>query len=839
MSGKWLGCGLLVALTAVASAQLTQSETRLLDDGLFIGNLSRDDLKFTRRAISPLLLPGLAVQALDDPLATIDAILERAAQPVPTSGRLVASLFEQTFGPEAVTLPVVAPVKAPADPRLPESLRPSIDRLLTALSVANACVKKAIANVPPEKRRPLIETLPRLAPGMAGEAFDFVKSTALDAAEVESLLAKVDQSYLRAAALVMTRAVEAEMPSLRAAAKLNIPEKLRWTVDGMVVEIAGTGNDVHASRDALFLLDLGGRNHYPGRYAAGIGYASMLIDLGGDAVVEGPDANFGCGILGVGLAVVNGGHASFRTKALTCGAGLAGVGILLREGGNDTYRSGTQSQGFGYRGTGILIDTAGDDTFDAPTLSQGASFSGGLGALVDRSGSDRYRLRGDFGQGFGSLGVGLLWDQKGNDNYEGGSFSQAAAIQDGLGILLDEAGEDTYTATTMAQAAADQRSAAFLLDLGGDDVYTGRADRIQALARDHSVAVLLDREGDDSYTVRDGTRAGAFDASLALLLDDSGDDRIHGGMNGAAYGSIAIFATGGGERNITLKSGEGKAVVPRKTINRKRPPVGSIPAQDVAALLQDYRKAIGTAKEALLDRIFAIGLPALDAWLQSPVADGSDTEDLAELVLALGEAGDKTLRDASKTQPIKSLKIASRSQTRLEGLEKWLRDPGTTEAALAYAASVPDPKWLPEIDLLAASPNSLVSRAALSVLDAIGQPLSLATFQVFIPSPDPLRRAQAVAFLGRFPAQSLSLAQSMLASGDERTARLAIQILGRIATEDALNLAGAELDKTPGRKIEALKALDGRAPAKFRAKMLDLRRDPNDLVRLVANEVNP
>jgi HEAT repeat protein len=86
----------------------------------------------------------------------------------------------------------------------------------------------------------------------------------------------------------------------------------------------------------------------------------------------------------------------------------------------------------------------------------------------------------------------------------------------------------------------------------------------------------------------------------------------------------------------------------------------------------------------------------------------------------------------------------------------------------------------------------------------------------------------------------MTVAKGLTTDSDERKARIGVELLAAVGSPDALEAVGPYLtDERVGVRIQALVALNGRAPANWKQAVLDRRKDPNPLVRAVAARIDP
>jgi len=860
----------LALLPALAGAQLLPEERQGIADALFLDNLAPSDLNYARRlpAAAGFALPK---QMIDTPLDGADALLSlhRAGirqAPLPA----ILSQFGGSLTPMAAPA-----VTLPAD--LPAPLRAPLTRIIGAMLIADRRIDAATKALTAEERRALILGMPHWAAD-GSLKFGFGNAAPEAMSVLANLRRRMDVSAILRAGEELGQAIDSAMPQLQAVARSGINGVSRFKVGDLQVEIAGVGKDSH-TEGADLCLDFGGADSYSGRYGGGLGRSSVLIDLAGNDAYDVPDLAVGAGLLGVGLAYDLGGHDGFRGKALAFGAGILGMGALVKDGGDDTYSARGLTQGFGMYGLGLLLDTRGDDRYSARILGQGAARTEGLGWLVDRQGEDTYRAEalgamiqgasiGLDQPGADHGGVGLLTDGQGDDAYLGGTASQAVARGLGVGSLADFDGNDSYSAFHEAQASARATGAALLFDQEGSDTYSVRVGSCHALGHESGVAVLVDRAGDDLYSARDSRPGMGNAGGLGLFLDVSGEDRYYGPPGAATAstggGSLGVFVDmGGADRyaegladvqgavrgewgiSLDLAGPEGS---PAAEPTRTQP--GSVPLPAAADLANLYAAATApdAGARAATDRLTGIGMPALK-WMLTERLGSAGRNGLRVIGIvasALGEEGRAEV--ASKiASPIdeearNALILAGqlRAASAATLVTAALKRAPIQVAAARAAGEIRAKDAVPELMVLAGTSDPTVALAAIAALDQIADPASLATAQaLFRHEQLPVRRS-ALRLAARFPGPAIEAASGLLADPDERRQRMGIELLGLVGNEQALTMAGRYLQQgTPGTKIQAMLALNGRVPEGLRPALANLLNDPSPLVRAVAARIDP
>ncbi len=871
---------LLALVPLVGRAQLSPVERRGLIEALYLGNLTEDDLRFTRRPaiLDPLSLP-LVIESVDDPIEGANRLLGLHQSGKGSLAQMLRRASSEGFG-DPTDLKTVTPKPLVVPDSVPLPIRPAVAQLAADIDEANTTIRTSLARLSPDERRDIMESLPRWACPDPTFAPDFAKRPQISQKQLLALVKKVDLAAIRFAGRKLATGVEAELPALKKGVA-SVTAPIFFTVHGVVVEITGRGDDVHSKRNTNLCIDLGGDNLYKGRYGAGVGYASVLIDLGRHNRVIGPDANIGAGILGIGLAYFAGeGNCDFRGGALSFGVGFAGVGGLSKHDGEDRYTATDLSEGAAAFGIGILLDSGGDDLYTAKTGAQGFARTGGLGWLIDQEGNDVYRT--DCGQGFGGGvatadgqipgGIGLLTDLAGSDFYFGGARCQACGEFGGLGSLFDGSGNDTYTALDEGQACAQHQAAAYLFDLAGDDSYSLHGGVGHSSAIDHAISFFLDRAGNDLYSSLDARPGTAITGAVALFLDASGNDRYQGDVTvsfpSRGPTSIGLFADlGGADEYGSGESFEGQATVlpgrkiaydsptPADTLaipvisDHKFPRPGSVPAPSAKVLEKLYQgAAVGGPIPESLDSLVAIGEPAFD-WLLIHKLD-SDEEYRNRPFLALASAlGSQAqvkvaaaIDDPDPSRALGALRICmegdfGEAKSHLKGA---LQRPLLQQAAVVAAGQFGAKEAIGDLLTSALNLDHLLAYDALTSLAELRSTEGIRTAQSYLGTSDLCLRDGAIAYLLTDPVAATSAARVLLSNPDERQERVGIEILSKVGSAESLDLIATYLNKgTMGLKIQALLALDGRCPTAARSAYLALREDPNSLIKAIAARTDP
>ncbi len=869
-----------------------------LIDALFIGNLEPRDLEYEKKAFDDPNRLRLVNLALDRPLEAANLLMSFHEKASGSLSGLLATAMADILEVKPGQPPQFGAGSLDFPDAVPRAYRASLGRLAAELSRANAAVKAALATLSPDERRMLIECLPQWA--CPEFSYDFVRREPAARESLLATLARVDLNAILTAGVRLTAAAQEESEVLAKLASANpFDGILRFAVDGMLVVLAGTGDDLHVERGALLTVDLGGNDRYTGRHGAGPGYASLLIDVSGDDLYDVPDLSVGAAVAGIGVALDLGGNDVFRGRSLCFGAALAGVGVFSKTGGDDDYRSSAMAQGFAWYGVGICRDTAGRDRYEASLNAQGSAGPRGVGWLADLAGNDTYRAGGaavhsplfdtvhySKSQGFGTGiredtggiggGVGLLSDLGGDDSYLGETFCQAASYWFAVGSLYDKSGHDTYRAYHYGQSSAMHFCGAFLFDLAGDDAYSVSFGAAHGIGHDYGVAFFLDRAGDDIYSARD-SRPGIGNANgLGIFLESAGDDRYAGppgaGNPARGAGSLGVFADLGGmdryaeglqdawgrvgpewgialdfEPSVVMGGGDPAPPRPKPAPNSKPMP----PEAELEALYAKATQwAVGTAQQEAAEathRLIEIGLPALDWMIAKKLRSASRLEQRAfvDVVWALEEAGRARVSarvaspDDAEARVALLICIDAGIREAAPHIPRALGRPALTRTAARAAGVIGAREAVDALMAICASQDRLAAMHAMVSLGQIADARAIGTAVALIPSSElPIRRA-ALALAAKFPDEALQSGKLLMRDPVERKSRLGVELLGLAGTPECLAAAGEALsDERHGMRIQALIALDGRCPTEFRRRFLELRDDRNSLVRAVARRLD-
>ncbi|MFH1349377.1 MAG: HEAT repeat domain-containing protein [Pseudomonadota bacterium] len=475
---------------------------------------------------------------------------------------------------------------------LPNELKLAIQLILDAIYTANMKLNIAREEIPPEKMGLIKKYLypdflrEREAEGQGEE---FLRIRELKQAIVAG--GSVDRKAIFEAGLTLLRALTDARELLTKSDKWH-QEIRSFSISTSLglVEIGGTGSDIHKAEAAL-IIDLGGNDLYMGRVASGAhGKCAIVLDLSGDDLYLGEDLTQGSGFWGVGLLMDISGNDLYRAGNGSQGAGLFGIGLLIDEGGHDGYMGEKFVQAASSWGWAGLIDLAGEDTYQCQSSGQAYSEVLGIACLCDLNGNDKYLsgsrspdprepdMNQSFSQGFAmgmrnsaAGGFALLADKSGNDIYQCQYFGQGASYWMGIGILYDESGKDTYMARRYAQGAGIHYSLGLFLDVEGNDQISSWGVS-QGCGHDYGIGILINHAGDDTY-VSNWLSMGASEANgVGIFVDNLGNDgyETNTGMavsrlvEARRAGGVGLFLDAGGEDRYSNNGANNSAWGPNR-----------------------------------------------------------------------------------------------------------------------------------------------------------------------------------------------------------------------------------------------------------------------------------
>jgi HEAT repeat protein len=260
-----------------------------------------------------------------------------------------------------------------------------------------------------------------------------------------------------------------------------------------------------------------------------------------------------------------------------------------------------------------------------------------------------------------------------------------------------------------------------------------------------------------------------------------------------------------------------------------------------AAEFANLRRAAtdGPERLAAINRLIGIGIPALDALAAVPEGEQA----FVAVASRMGSAAAPSVAKLAVSPDARLARLALLTAGHVpipnEALVAALGRPELQSVAAEAAGRAKAAAAVPILMTQSASSDPSVVRTAVETLAAIGDPQAASTAAVLIENPDfRIRRAAQKILIGN-PAIGVSTGRRLVTTGEPYRQRIGLELLGKIGTPDAL-AAVAPLLQTGGRdtKIGALLALNGHVPTEMIAAVEALRRDPDPLVRSVAERVD-
>jgi len=446
--------------------------------------------------------------------------------------------------------------------KVPASIQEPAARILAAMNEAARLRNEAFARVGVDDARFARDATLSGAP-----------LSARDEARLADVLSRLDEAKMVGAARLVLDAVDAARVDLKAAVERGDAAGVSFVDPLRSVEIAGTGNDVHAE-DRTLLIDLGGDDDWQDN--AGAAMPDFVIQAFPGCVTTGaldctplsPDRNGPStgALLGRAcsadatqapfLAEAYGQDVGDELASQETQASLPEAERFVADPGAPTQQRAAQLAASPAPDAGCLPQGPGDapawasDFYTRGILTDGDEHVVAVG--LDLSGNDRFappkgftgvndggnaagcdtRAMGDAGEtwtrnltaGAAFAGIGVLWDDGGDDFYGGRSLTQGVGHVGGVGVLVDAGGDDRYSGVRLAQGAGIFGSVGLLDDEGGNDVY--------ALENDAPFFNEFEAFVGCDVSTRDGQGRSNFDA-VGALVDAAGDDRYQVQAHGA------------------------------------------------------------------------------------------------------------------------------------------------------------------------------------------------------------------------------------------------------------------------------------------------------------------
>jgi len=166
-----------------------------------------------------------------------------------------------------------------------------------------------------------------------------------------------------------------------------------------------------------------------------------------------------------------------------------------------------------------------------------------------------------------------------------------------------------------------------------------------------------------------------------------------------------------------------------------------------------------------------------------------------------------------------------------------IKDPATRSGAMALAGSLRIKEAVPAI-LQASTAGGMVTRQAITALNAIGDSSGLPLALALAAGDDPHSRYAAQSLLKQHPTSCLEAAKELMADADAFRARVGVELAGALGTSESFNLVAAFLrDPRPSLRIASLQQLAGRCPEEHKANLAELLDDPVVPVAAVARRL--
>ncbi len=446
--------------------------------------------------------------------------------------------YEVLFGTSPLASRAFPPSRQPALPRdTPVEIQRVLHQLYVAMEKAQHLVKEAVESVPKEGR-----------PGFLSLNEFPLEETGVIEQEISSRRIKQKYEGMKSfkeremvqAAILLTQAIDKALPQLVAASPFDQPLSLRpvrWPTPLGPIIVKGAGDDATRAddlREAVLLIDLGGKNEYQAPVAAAQeGQIRIAIDLGTDVTVRSNPTgrgNAGSGVFGIGIMALPNpaGTKKFEADSFAQGCGIAGVGGLL-------IRGEANLQGIRY--------------------SQGSA-SFGLGILDARRGEKSSYVLTRMGQGLGLVrGVGV--------------FSHEGNAADIRGGLVEPDPREPMGAISMCQGVGDGRRAyagggVGIAAVQGDSVTVTGSYFAQGTGYWHALGAFRLKGNHGRIQARRYDQGSGVHSAFGHFQLLGNDNRLINWGVGPAYGWDRAFGTAivSGDRNqIQVEWGAGTASI--------------------------------------------------------------------------------------------------------------------------------------------------------------------------------------------------------------------------------------------------------------------------------------
>jgi hypothetical protein len=176
----------LALMPGLALAQFTEKELTGIDDMLFVGNMTRQNLVVERRLYPGMTMISPVRVGLSDPISASQDLMANHALAGKASGsellKLAAGMLDVTFTPQSTAV-APQPVAAP----LPPGLKAIVEELGAAVALCDAEIRGACERLSPAEQRQLIESLPTLALEEPSIRLGFVRGQTLGLAQTPGI----------------------------------------------------------------------------------------------------------------------------------------------------------------------------------------------------------------------------------------------------------------------------------------------------------------------------------------------------------------------------------------------------------------------------------------------------------------------------------------------------------------------------------------------------------------------------------------------------------------------------------------------------------------------------
>ena len=226
---------------------LTRDQALALRDALYVEGLEPSDLKaFEPGPTGSAFIDGVHLDPLPKLLKIRKALDEEDSRQLLNRPLTFLRKAFTTLGDPPLARRPTTQIDLP--PSVPPSLRSPMIRLVRAVLAAHEEVRASLDKLSPDEKRVLIEGLPRQAVHPSLLQLDFVKRPLSSSSELSALLEKADLPRMHYAAERLYEEVEDVFAELASSTPPSFNSKLKFTVEGITIVLAGLGNDHHEDR---------------------------------------------------------------------------------------------------------------------------------------------------------------------------------------------------------------------------------------------------------------------------------------------------------------------------------------------------------------------------------------------------------------------------------------------------------------------------------------------------------------------------------------------------------------------------------------------------------------